>query len=54
MSFAIVSVLATLLVLLALNWQRLREMGWSQAARMLLIWLAIIAGLGAVLRLLGY
>lgn len=54
MSFAIVGVLATLLVVLALNWPRFRAMGWSQVGRMLLIWLGIIVGLGLVLRLLGY
>jgi hypothetical protein len=54
MSFAVISVLATLALVLALNWSRLREMGWERAGRMLLIWLGIFAGLGVVLRLLGY
>lgn len=54
MILAFVSVAATLALLLALNWERLRAMGWTQATRMLLIWFGIIAGLGVVLRLLGY
>lgn len=54
MSFAIISVLASLALILALNWDRFRTMGWERVGRMLLIWFAIIAGLGVVLRLLGY
>lgn len=54
MSFAVISVLATLTLVLALNWSRLREMGWELAGRMLLVWLGILAGLGVILRLLGF
>ena len=54
MSLAIIGVLATLLLVLALNWSRFRAMGWERVARMLLIWFGIIAGLGVALRLLGY
>jgi hypothetical protein len=54
MSFAVISVLASLALILVLNRDRFREMGWTRVARMLLIWFAIIAGLGAVLRLFGY
>jgi hypothetical protein len=54
MTFAIISVLASLGLVLALNWQRFQAMGWGWVVRMLLIWLAIIVGLGALLRLLGF
>jgi hypothetical protein len=54
MILAFLSVLATLVVLLALNWDRMRALGWERVTRMLLIWFAIIAGLGILLRLLGY
>jgi hypothetical protein len=54
MTFAIISVLASLGLILALNWQRVQEMGWNRVGRMVLIWLAIIVGMGVVLRLLGY
>jgi hypothetical protein len=54
MTFAFISVLASLALILALNWQRFRAMGWDRVLRMMLIWLAIIVGLGVALRLLGY
>jgi hypothetical protein len=54
MTFAIISVLASLGLILALNWERFRSMGWERVGRMVLIWLAIIVGLGVALRLLGY
>jgi hypothetical protein len=54
MTFAVISVLASLGLILALNWQRFRTMGWDRVTRMLLIWLAIIVGLGFTLRLLGF
>lgn len=54
MTFAFISVAASLLLLLALNWQRFRAMGGQAASRMLLIWGAIILGLGFALRLLGF
>ena len=54
MTFAFISVAATLLLLLALNWQRFRAMGAQTVTRMLLVWAAIILGLGLALRLLGF
>jgi hypothetical protein len=54
MTFALVSVLATLIVVLTLNWNRFAALGWGNVARMLLIWGAIITALVLVLRLLGY
>lgn len=54
MTFVIISVLASLFLLLALNWQRFQAMGWPRVTRMLLIWAAIILGLGVALRLLGF
>jgi|LakMenEpi03Aug12_release.lakeMendotaPanAssembly.Ray.scaffolds.fasta_scaffold5496722_1 hypothetical protein len=54
MILGFISVLATLVLLMALNWQSLRAMGWERVTRMLLIWLGIIAGLGVLLRLLGF
>jgi len=54
MTFAFVSVAASLLLLLALNWQRFRAMGGQTVTRLLLIWATIILGLGLVLRLLGF
>lgn len=53
MTFAIISVLASLGLILALNWEHFRAMGWDRVARMLLIWLGIIVGLGVLLRLFG-
>ncbi|MFN7397862.1 MAG: hypothetical protein ACK5SX_02070, partial [Sandaracinobacter sp.] len=52
-TFAIISVLASLGLILALNWEHFRAMGWDRVARMLLIWLGIIVGLGVLLRLFG-
>jgi hypothetical protein len=54
LTFAFISVAASLLLLLALNWQRFRAMGGQSVTRMLLIWVAIILGLGLGLRLLGF
>ena len=42
MTFALVSLLATLSLVLALNWNRFAALGWGNVARMLLIWGAII------------
>jgi hypothetical protein len=53
MTLALVSLLATLGLLLALNWNRFAEMGWGNVARMLLIWGVIITALVLLLRLLG-
>jgi hypothetical protein len=54
MTFALVSLLATLALILALNWGRFQEIGFGNVIRMLLIWGAIITGLVLVLQLLGY
>jgi hypothetical protein len=54
MSFAIISVLASLGLILALNMDRFRELGWARVGRMILIWLAIIISFGVGLRLLGF
>jgi hypothetical protein len=53
MTFAIISVLASLGLILALNMDRFRALGWARVGRMILAWLAIIIGLGIVLRLFG-
>lgn len=54
MTFALVSLLATLALLLALNWRSFERLGWGNMARMLLIWGVIITGLVLVLRLFGF
>ncbi|MGL6044323.1 MAG: hypothetical protein ACRC1J_10395 [Sandaracinobacteroides sp.] len=54
MTFALVSVLASLCLVLALNWKRFEAIGWGNVIRMILIWGAIITGLVLVMRLLGY
>lgn len=53
MSFAFISVLAALIVLIALNWQRLNALGPARVARMLGIWTAIIVCLVLLVRFLG-
>jgi len=54
MIFGLVSVIATLVLILALNWSRFQEMGSGNVIRMVLIWGAIIAGMVLALRLLGF
>ena len=54
MTFAIVSVIASLALILALNWQRLNDLGASTVSRWLAIWTGIIGGLFLLLRWLGY
>jgi hypothetical protein len=54
MTFALVSLLATLTLILALNWNGFARMGWGNVVRMLLIWGAIITALVLVLRLFGF
>jgi hypothetical protein len=54
MTFALISTLATLSLLLALNWNNFQRMGWGNVARMLLIWGVIITGLALALRLFGF
>ncbi len=54
MTFAFISVLASLGLILVLNLDRFRALGWARVGRMLLIWLAIIISLGIFLRLLGF
>lgn len=54
MTFGLVGVLATLALVLALNWNRFKQMGSGQIIRMVLIWGVIIAALFLVLRFFGY
>jgi hypothetical protein len=54
MTFGLVSLLLSLILVLALNWSRFAAMGAGNVVRMVLIWGAIIAGLVLLLRLLGY
>ncbi len=54
MTFALVSVAATLALVLALNWGRFQAMGSGQIIRLVLIWGVIIAALFLLLRFLGY
>lgn len=54
MTFALVSLLASLGLILAFNWNRFAELGLGNVVRMLLIWGAIITGLVLALRLLGF
>jgi len=53
MIFGLVSLIATLVLVLALNWNRFTEMGAGNVVRLALIWGAIIAGMALLLRLLG-
>lgn len=52
--FAVVSVVATLVVVLALNWRRLSVIGAAGLIRLALIWAAIILGLMLVVQLFGF
>jgi hypothetical protein len=54
MSFAIFSLLATLALILALNWRRLNALGAMNVTRMLGIWAAVILALVLILNYLGY
>ena len=54
MTFAIVSLIATLALILALNWQRLNALGAAKVTQWLAIWTAIIGGVFLLVRLLGY
>ncbi|WP_199553723.1 hypothetical protein [Sandaracinobacteroides hominis] len=54
MTFALVSVLASLALILALNWNRFQQMGSGQILRMVLIWGVVIAALFLILRLFGF
>ncbi len=53
MTMAIVSVLATLLVVLALSWNRFATMERGAILQLALIWAAIIAGLTLLVRALN-
>lgn len=53
MTFGLVSLIATLVLILALNWSRFQEMGSGNIIRLSLIWAAIMAGMVLALRLLG-
>lgn len=54
MIFGLVSLIATLVLILALNWRRFQEMGSGNVVRLSLIWAAIITGMVLALRLLGF
>jgi hypothetical protein len=54
MTFALVSLVATLALILALNWGMFERVGWGRTLRMLLIWGVILAGGVLLLRLLGF
>ena len=54
MSFALVSVITSLALILALNWQRLNALGAPTVTRWLAIWTAIIGGVFLLVRWLGY
>lgn len=54
MTFALVSLLATLALILALNWRRFREMETGAIVRIALIWAVIIVALFLIVRLLGF
>ena len=54
MTMALISVLATLALVLALNWNRFRALGSGRILRMLLIWAVVFVALFLVVRLLGF
>jgi hypothetical protein len=54
MIFGLVSVIATLVLILALNWGRFQAMGTGNVIRLAFIWAAIITGMVLALRLLGF
>lgn len=53
MSFGIISVLATLVVVVALSWRQLAVLGAAGIIRLALIWGVIIAALLLLVRMLG-
>ncbi len=53
MIFGLVSLVAALVLIIALNWSRFQEMGSGQVLRLALIWAAIITAMVLVLRLFG-
>lgn len=53
MIFAIVSVAAALLLIIALNWDRFQALGRGHLIRLALIWAVIIIAMVLALRLLG-
>lgn len=52
--FGLVGILATLIVVLTLNWNRFRAMDPAALVRMVVIWTVVIAALFVLLRILGY
>ncbi|MCG2840055.1 hypothetical protein L6Q21_03530 [Sandaracinobacter sp. RS1-74] len=54
MTMALISVLASLALVLALNWNRFQAMGSGTLLRMALIWAVILVALFLVVRLLGF
>lgn len=53
MIFGLVSVLAALVLIIALNWGRFQEMGGARVLRLALIWAAIITAMVLALKLFG-
>ncbi len=53
-AFGIVAVLASLVLLLVLNWGRFQEMGSARVLRLAIIWAVILTAGVLVLKLLGY
>jgi hypothetical protein len=54
MMFAIVGVLASLALILALNWERFNSLGSETVTKMLVTWTGIIVALVLVAKLFGY
>lgn len=54
MTMALISVLATLALVLALNWNRFQALGSGAILRMALIWAVIFVALFLAVRLLGF
>lgn len=52
--FGLIGILATLIVVLTLNWNRFRAMDPAALVRMVIIWTVVIATLFVLLRVLGH
>lgn len=53
MMLPIVYTMLLLLVVVALNWRRFEGIGWGRSLRLLLLWMALLIGGAALLRVLG-
>lgn len=53
MTLAIISVAASLALVLVLNWKRFNALGATAVTRMLFAWTAVILGLAVLVRFLG-